>query len=210
MKKYLISAALGLFATFSNASVISTLAEENGTISSWGLPDTAAYGQTFSLDTDAVLNNVVFRINDEGTAITYDLNIFAWAGNIATGSVLGSASGSTMGVDAMQSVDTSLGALALSAGNYVAFYQASSDGSVDWGSVLSDAYDGGRFVFQNNGGDTSQWTTSSWTVDWQGPGFDLAFELDFDNAEIPVSAPTSLLFTGLALCGLFLGRRVAK
>ncbi len=203
MKRILLAAALstGVVAS-THAGVITTLAAENSTIVLWGLPDTSAYGQTFNLASAANLNSVLFRIDDFGVATTFDLNIFAWDGSKASGASLASVSGSTAGVAGMADVFSSVGALALAAGDYVAFLQATSPGSAAWGSVDgSDAYAGGEFVFQNNGGNPAQWTTTNWESDWQGPDHDLAFEMVFDedNNQVPVAPTLPLLVTGFAL-----------
>ncbi len=209
MKRLLALAVLSLgFSLSSQATVITTLASEDSTISSWGLPDTAAYGQTFNLASAADLNSVLFRIDDNGVVINYDLHIFSWSGNIATGASLASASGSTTGVSGMSSISSSVGSLALAAGDYVAFFQATSNGAAMWGSNgSSDVYAGGEFVFQNNSGDTSEWTTSAWNTDWEGTDFDTAFELVFDRDSNPIPAPATIALFALGLGALGLRRR---
>lgn len=204
-----IAAAVSL-ATAASAATIDTLAGQNSAISSWGLPNTASYGQTFTLDTDASLTDVLFRINDYGNAVSYDLHVLAWDGTRASGSSLGSVSGTTAGVVGMRDVSIATGGFTLGAGSYVAFLQATSRGMTSWGSVaMSDAYSGGEFVFQNNGGDTSLWTTTDWRGDWQGANSDLAFRIDYEEiAPIPVAPALPLLATGLA--ALVLLRRRAK
>lgn len=201
-------ACAAAMATAAGASTIDTLSGEDSAIYSWGLPNTAAYGQTFTLASAQSLDNVLFRIDDEGTAVSFDLQVFAWDGTKATGASLGSASGSTAGVDAMSDVSIDTGGVALGAGAYVAFLQATSNGPANWGSIAGfDAYAGGEFVFQNNGGDTAQWTTVVWRGDWLGPDYDLAFRLGFaEVAPVPLAAALPLLGSGLLALGL-LGRR---
>lgn len=202
MKNTICTAALlaGL-ATGASAAQISTLAGENSAIASWGLPNTAAYGQTFTLGSAGSLDNVTFRIDDSGSAVTYDLQVFAWGGTMATGTSLGSVSGATSGVSGMSTVSIGTGGIDLGAGTFVAFLQATSNGGTRWGSVNgSDAYAGGEFVFQNNGGNTSQWTTSNWSGDWQGPDYDLAFALDVSPIPLPAGLP--LLVGALGALGL--------
>jgi hypothetical protein len=48
---------------------------------------------------------------------------------------------------------------------------------VGWALDLSDAYSGGQFVYQNNNGDESLWTTTPWSN--FGTGWDLAFTATF-------------------------------
>lgn len=205
-----VSAALLFAANVAGAATISTLSQENSLIAPWGLPNTAAYGQTFTLGAADTLDDVTFRINDRGTAISYDLLIYGWTGATATGAALASVSGSTAGVNAMSSVTTSAGGVSLSAGSYVALLQATSAGSSNWGSVSgSDAYAGGAFVYQNNGGDVSQLVGGLFNSDHQGPGYDLAFEMNFGGAPaVPLPAALPLLLAGFGAMGL-MGRRKA-
>lgn len=208
MRKFLLtSAILAVMATGASAGTVSTLGSEDSQIIYWGLPDTAAYGQTFTLGSAATVNDVTFRIDDFGASVSYVLNIFAWDGSKTSGSALWSAGGSTSGVAGMTTILTSAGNTLLGAGQFVAFLQATSTGSTAWGSVAgSDAYAGGAFVFQNNGGDQSQWGTVNWSTDWQGPGYDLAFAINYDDvAAVPLPAGLPLLAAGIG--GLFALRR---
>ena len=52
------------------------------------------------------------------------------------------------------------------------YEQCTGDYELAWGSVSDDAYLRGTFVYQNNSGDESQWTSSAWSV----YGADLAFK----------------------------------
>lgn len=191
------------------ALTISTLAQENSTIISWGLPDTAAYGQTFTLSSAATMNDVSFRINDRGTSVSFIAYLFEWAGNRTTGSALASVTGATSGTDAMETTSVDLGNVALGIGQYVAFLQATSSGSAAWGSVSADVYSGGAFVFQNNGGNEMSFGTSNWETNWQGSGSDLAFAMTFDNI-VPIPLPAALPLMLLALGSLGLTARYKR
>lgn len=189
------------------AASVSTLAQENSTISSWGLPDTAAYGQTFTLGAASVLNSLSFRINDGGTAVDFSAFIFAWGGDRTTGAALFSTGGATAGAASMETVTVGLGNTAVAPGQYVAFFQATSAGSSSWGSVAGlDAYAGGAFVFQNNTGNQGLFGTSPWSTNWQGPGSDLAFELTYDSPR-PIPLPAALPLMLVALGGLGIAAR---
>lgn len=157
--------------------VISTLEGESSTIASWGLPDTSAYGQTFTISEALDLSTVTFRINDRGNSINYDLYVYAWDAESAsaTGEVLATGSGSTAGTDEMADVVTATSG-GLEAGEYIVLLQATSDGSAYWGSSSDEIYADGSFVYQNNSDDASQHTASSWSL-WYGS--DLAYELTF-------------------------------
>lgn len=212
MKTLLATAAvaLSLMSGTATATTISTLGNENSSIFNWGLPNTAAYGQTFTLGAAATLNTVSFRIDDVGTATTYIAYVFAWGGNLTVGSALASVVGSTVGSAGMQTVTVDLGDVAVGAGQYVAFLQATSPGLALWGSVFGDVYAGGGFVFQNNGGDETQFGTVNWQLNWQGPGYDLAFALTYDEvAPIPVPAALPLMLLALGGLGLVARRRRA-
>jgi hypothetical protein len=77
MIKFLAAALLALAtATPAAALTVSTLADRDSTAFSWGLPDTAAYGQTFSLAGAENITDFTFVINDGGTSISYDSFIF--------------------------------------------------------------------------------------------------------------------------------------
>lgn len=207
------SVAAMLIAVPAGAStVISTLALENDDIYWWGLPNTAAYGQTFTLAAPASFNEVQFRINDLGEAIDFTGYLFSWSGNSVTGSALGAVNGTTAGQSGMETVTVDFGAVDLLAGEYVAFLQATSvTASLSrWGSVNGmDAYAGGLFVYQNNDGDISQ-ITGPWIPDYQGSGYDLAFAITLDREApgvIPLPAGLPLLLGALGLLGLAARRR---
>jgi hypothetical protein len=177
------------------AQDISTLANESSSISSWGLPDTAAYGQTFMVNSTSRLNNVTFRINDGGIAITYDAKVFAWdsVNKRVMGAALASASSQTAGASGMQTVTiTTDGANLAGAGTYVVFLQATSAGNASWGSTDDATYADGTFVFQNNSGDILQWDSTAWT---DGFGLDLAFALNFFFGPTQSEELTSFLST---------------
>jgi hypothetical protein len=187
------------------ATTVSTLPQENSTIYSWGLPDTAAYGQTFTVGASENLNAFSFRINDGGTAIGYVAYLFKWSGVGTVGGALLNIAGATVGVASMQTETVAAGSVALSAGQYVFFLQATSAGSANWGSVTGGSvYSGGAFVFQNNTGDINGFG-NGWNTDWQGPGSDLAFSYTTSVSAVPLPAALPLL--GFALGGLGFARR---
>jgi hypothetical protein len=160
------------------AQDVSTLASESGGLSSWGLPNTAAYGQTFTVANATRLDTVTFRIRDN-VGIGYDLQVFAWdpTARRVTGSSLGSTSGTTPGTGSMSSVVIDTGGVQLpSAGQYVAFLQATSNGPATWGTA-GDSYAGNSYVYQNNGGNTASWASSGWAV---SSATDMAFALAFN------------------------------
>jgi hypothetical protein len=70
MIKFLAAALLALATATLAALTVSTLADRDSTAFSWGLPDTAAYGQTFSLAGAENITDFTFVINDGGTSIS--------------------------------------------------------------------------------------------------------------------------------------------
>ena len=204
-----IALATVALATPVAAVTISTLADENDAVFSWGQPDTKWYGQTVSFANDVSLNSFTFRINDEGTSISYDAQIYAWDGDSATGASLFSSSSATAGVNStMTSYSTATGALGLMAGDYVLFFEATSNGSANWGSVTgSDAYTGGDFVFQNafNG----DGIFDPWSVTFPSAR-DLAFSVEYDLAAIPLPAGGFLLIGALGGLAALRRRKTKK
>ncbi len=165
--------------TPATAQTISTLEiGPKGTIQSWGAPDTSAYGQTFTVSDPTRLDTATVSIRDNGNPISFDLHVFAWSGARATGASLGQVSGITAGSADFELIEIgSIGADLNAAGEYVFFLQATSNGSSSWQTVDGTSYADGNFVYQNNGGNTDQWTTVNWTSSSLN---DLAFSLVFN------------------------------
>lgn len=205
MKTLLASTAIIVAcATTGSATTLSNLADENTAISSWGLPNTAFYGQTITLGAAASLDNVLFRLDDNGTAVSFDLHVYSWdsGSGTASGANLASASGATSGVDGMADASVATGGIALGAGEWLVGYQATSNGRVQWGGVDDNAggYAGGGFVFQNNSGNAAQLTSSGFTTTWRVE--DTAFEFEFNAvAPVPLPAGLPLMAVGLAALG---------
>ena len=206
------TAALLLAGAAQASTTISTLELENDAVFPWGLPDTAAYGQTFTLSGPAALNEVRFRIDDQGDSITFTAYLFGWSGTTVSGGALGTVDGSTAGVDGMETVTVDFAGVSLAAGQYLAFLQATSspESGARWGVVAgSDPYADGFFVFQNNGGDTNLFT-SAWNRDFPDAGSDLAFSISFESLDIgviPLPGGLPLLLGALGLFGLAARRR---
>ena len=204
--------ALSLATAAASAATISTLGAEDSTIGSWGTGATSAYGQSFTFAADVDFESVTFRINS-GAAINYDAYLYEMTGaaftDVTTGGVIASVSGVAGGTGTMGSYTADFGSVALGAGTYAVFFQATGGGaSSNWGRTLSDdAYAGGTFLFQNNGGDASQ--LNGGTLGFGNFG-DLAFEITYDSIVAPVPLPATALLLALPLAGLgFAGRRRA-
>ncbi len=204
-----------VFAVPAHAQAINTITGWNGTsfISSFGVPNTATYGQTITVAAGATpLNSFSVEIGSCGANVTLRASVYAWDGSKATGASLFTSPAMTItNSSAYQLVTFSTGGISLPAGMYVLFASTSQDqtgapsSACRWGSVVNTAYAGGQFVFQNNTSDISQWTSSPWSTIAQ----DLAFQVDglvtSPATGAPAASTTSLLIglAGLTAIGLY-------
>jgi len=189
-------------------SDVNTIPSWNGTdyISSFGVPNTATYGQTITVGVNAgSLNSFAFQIGNCSADVSLRASIYAWNGTMATGSSLWQSSLTSISAGSgFQLVTFNTGGLMLSPGSYVLFASTSQDQSgapnsgCQFGGISPQVYSGGNFVYQNNGTNVSSWTSSGWT---QWTDYDLAFRVTFGPA--PANIPT-LTEWGLILlaCGL--------
>jgi hypothetical protein len=213
---FLSIALLALFAASASAQgTINTIPVWNGTsfISSFGVANTATYGETVTVGASASpLNSFSFQVGYCTADVSFRGSVYAWDGTKATGASLYESS--VMSVTASstyQLVTFNTGGITLAPGTYVLFASTSQDqtgapsSSCRWGSVGDNtAYAGGLFVFLNNGPNAAQWTTSTWSSIAQ----DLAFQVDGLVSPRPtaVGAPAastiSLLLGFAALIGV--------
>jgi len=141
-------------------------------ISSFGLPNSATYGQTITITTAATLTQFSFFIKTSTSAI-FRGYVFGWDGSKAAGGPLfASAPMSTTQASNFEEVVFHIPTgVPLSAGQqYVLFASASSDPgqpntSGMWGSLPNNTvYSGGQFVYLNNGTDPGLWTSTAWST----------------------------------------------
>jgi hypothetical protein len=203
-------ALLMLAAAPSPAQGINTIPLWNGTdfISSFGVPNTATYGQTITVSSNATINSFAFEIGYCGADVTMRGEVYAWDGAKATGSALFESAPYTLPNSAsFQLVSFNTGSLSLPAGRYILFASTSRDqtgapsSACRWGSLGNFAYLGGQFQFLNNGPDPAPWTSTN----WQTIASDLAMQVfgsGLEASSIPASSPTSLLITIAALMGV--------
>lgn len=169
------------------ASAISTYAAWNGSqeVNPFGCPNTTTYGQVITVKNKTMLNKFSFTwmyLGVGGGSMTVRGEVYQWDGQKATGSALWESDpmkfSFTDGVFHKEVFKP--GALPLTSGTrYVLFASIDKDFAkcqndyvVGWGAVDDGAYANGTFVFQNNGGNSANWTTSPWS----GFGLDLAFD----------------------------------
>lgn len=210
---YAVLAAAVLLGTGRPAAAqttIDTKPLQNSTIFAFGEPDTATYGQTFTVGSDNVLNSFSFNLTKGAGAPTtsFQFYVMGWDGTKATGPVLFQSGVTTIASGTpMQAFTFNTGNLALTSGSqYVGFINASNqfdgseDANVGMGSVTgASVYNGGAFVYLNNGNNFSRVTQDAWTTGFQGPGADAAFTAQFSSRSLATPEPTSL---ALALPGL--------
>ncbi|HAG80980.1 MAG TPA: PEP-CTERM sorting domain-containing protein [Cyanobacteria bacterium UBA12227] len=204
-------------------TVIDTTPSWDGTseITIFGEPDTATYGQTFTVGSDNILNDFTFFLNDfsDPDAIDFAAYVMAWDGTKATGSILyQSGPQSTTGASGMEQFTFNTGGISLTSGQkYVAFLSASNffdgiDGLGSMGLPFSDVYAGGDFVYYNNGSDFSALTTNGWDCTECGFG-DAAFKATFTSAQSvpePASVLGLLTVSALGTAAKFKGNKKEK
>jgi hypothetical protein len=182
------TAALALTALGSSpASAISTYSQWNGIqdIESFGCPNTTTYGQVITVKNKTMLNKFGFSwkyVGESGGSMVVRGEVYAWDGTKATGSALWESDTRKISfTDGVFHKEVfSPGALPLISGErYVLFASIDKDFAkckngyiVGWGAVADSAYANGTFVYQNNGGNSANWTQSAWS----GFGIDLAFD----------------------------------
>jgi len=151
----------------------------------FGCPDTTTYGQVITIPSGQThLGKFHFSwINLNTGSMVVRGEVYAWDGSKATGSALYESKPKTISFSdgLYHKVGFKATLVPVTPGaQYVIFAsidkdyeKCTNDYEVGWGYIGSDVYPGGNFVFQNNTGDESQWTTTPWT-DF---GADVAFKV---------------------------------
>jgi IPT/TIG domain len=201
--------SLAVAAAPSQAASVSTVAAWDGTtsIGSFGDPNTATYGQVVTVPTgENRLSGFTFYAK-LSSSLTFRAFVYAWneAEQRATGPAL--FEGPDMHATeptVFQPIAVNTGPVAVSAGGqYVLFFSTSHDQASDegshaigsYGSLQSGAteYEGGKFVFENNGYSDVTWTGSKWST----LGSSLAFSAEFAAApSISSVSPSSGVTAG--------------
>lgn len=203
-------------------TVIDTTPQWNGSdsIRSIGEPNSATYGQTFSINgADNILGNFSFFFDHSyGDDVDFAAYVAEWDGSKAVGPILYSSSQQTLSASSsgFQEFSFNTGNVQLETGKqYVSFFSASSffdgqSGMASLGSIApgfgsSNAYSGGNFVYQNNGSNFNSLFSSAWSGA-NGSGFgknDAAFKLSLssNNGQPAKDVPEPMTILGTILAG---------
>jgi hypothetical protein len=167
----------------------------------FGIPNTQTYGQTVSvpLNGNSVLESFTFYMKIPNT-LAIRGEVYAWDGTRAVGhNLFESPVVNGFGTGSWYTYEFDTGGLALiPGGQYVLFATTSKDngghsGWGPWGLTTTNPYTGGALVYQNNGTDTSRWTSEMWAT--LPPQYDLAFKAHFSPATVPEPSTWVLLAT---------------
>ncbi|MCB5190090.1 PEP-CTERM sorting domain-containing protein [Methylobacillus arboreus] len=187
------------------ATTISTIDQWDGEVSPFGTPDTATYGQTISIGEQAqVLESFSFILTDLNAAFTVEVG--TWTGS-RVGEIIYQSDPFRFSASSEYTEITAYPSVNLEANSqYVLYFTTSGiqDGVTstnEWGFAPDTAYEGGTFVYLNNGNDRSQLTGTDWNTTLGG---DLAFTATL--APVPEPSTYGLLLAGLGLIG-FAARR---
>lgn len=203
------------------AQTIDTGPWGGGMIGSFGEPDTATYGQTFTAtSTEAILDRFRFSLASAAgpDAVEFKGYVMEWTGTRATGPILyQSALQSLSPGSSMTPFQFETGGIGLVPGKqYVAFLSASTlfdgqQGLANMASVPSHTYTGGNFVFSNNGSNFAALTTSTWSETGAGNWGDALFRAEFrgegDASAVPEPSSALLFLPALAIVGVIRRRR---
>lgn len=192
MHKSALLLATACAATFACAAgnpafAITTYKSWDGSMSviPFGCPNTSTYGQVITIPNGRThLGKFHFSWVNLGTgSMKVRGEVYAWDGTKATGSALYESAPKNISFSdgLFHRVTFQANLIPVTAGaQYVIFASIDKDYEdctnnyeVGWGYIGSDVYPGGTFVYQNNGGDESQWTGSAWTT---FGGSDVAFK----------------------------------
>lgn len=204
-----------------SASIIDTTSVWNGTYGNipFGEGYDATYGQIFVVpETDNYLDTWTFYLMDASLDSTdFAFYLMDWDSSTrrATGSILYQSAMLTTsdngGLGGYEAFSFNLGGLALESGNdYAAFISVSEyfDGTIGAAALgiasPDDAYSGGDFIWLDNDGNATSWTSSEWAVSTNN---DTAFTASFSS----IPEPSSLvLLLGATIGGGFMRRRLRR
>lgn len=169
-------------------ATINTYPDYNQSVGSLGCPDTTTYGETITVPAKKK-NVTMFKYYmggqaQAGQSMVVRGELYAWDGTKATGPAIYETAPRTVAfntIDYQFETFKTPGAKVKAGKQYVLFVSLDKDfesctGSygLTWGAADGTAYTGGQFVYQNNGGDESQWTATTWN---QIPSLDAVMKI---------------------------------
>ncbi len=191
------------------ATTISTMDEWDGSVSPFGTPDTATYGQTITIgEHDQVLQSFSFVLT--ALEAPFTIEVGTWTGS-RVGEVLYQSDPFSFSASSEYTEITAYPSVTL-AGNqqYVLYFttsgiQGDSTSTNEWAFAPDTAYTGGSFVYLNNGNDRSQLTGAAWNTSLGG---DLAFTATL--APVPEPSAYGMMLLGLSLVGFAARRKMSS
>ncbi len=216
------------------AAFITTLPSWDGNqgITGFGEPNTATFGQTITVGaTETFLTNFSFQVATDPTNISrFQAYVMAWdsINKVAVGSILFQSAvitntGPATPPSPYNAINVITNVQLTANQEYVLFFNTSNnfDNVNDFaafGAITPDAYTGGSFVFNNNGNQFGDLSTTPWTVGYPGddvnpPTADLAFTANLQDAPLnPTPAPAGVVLFGLGFAsfGMFRSFRRSK
>ena len=194
------------------AAVIDTTGSFSGNIWPFGTPNTATYGQTFTVSgPDTTLNSFSLYLSGN---FTQDVRgyIGTWDGS-KVGSILYTSGTVALTGPGTHELAFSTGGLSLSTGdNYVAFLSVSglpTQGGAGFSMPYGTDSIAGKFVYLNNGTNFNLLTTSAWSQNHVGNN-DVWFKAGFASAANQIPEPTSLSLLAIGMVALLSRRKAVR
>ena len=170
------------------------------TVGTWGQVGSATFGQVFTVGADTRLDSFTFPVSDgagvalpeETDFVGFGAYVMAWGGSHAQGPTLFDSGPLTTtnngGLGGWEWFAVDTGGIELSPGQqYVAFFSVSEHCDDEpggaWLGYAGDHYDGGQFVYLDNGTDFDATTTTDWYT-WNVTG-DIATVISFNVPSFP-------------------------
>ena len=210
LKMRVLATAVGIaVASSATPGLAATSIDTTGAFTSnwhpFGQPDTSAYGETFTVGSDNVLNSFSLYLDGQvASTLNFTAYVYAWNGSMITGSALYTSANQIFNGSADNSpVECAFntGSLSLNSGSqYAAFLFANSGGLANMPSSSSD-YTGGNFVYNNAGNNFASLSSTNWSVAQPDVWFKATF-----NGAVPEPETWALMLLGFGAMGVAMRR----